>query len=91
MTNKRVSPRNRTLLAAKVVFNNRSSVLDAKVRNLSATGAKLELDNPFAVPDQFELEIPTREAHFFAEVRWRDAKTVGVEFVNHGQPGVLES
>ena len=73
------------------MFNNRSSVLDAKVRNLSATGAKLELDNSFAVPDRFELEIPAREAHFFAEVRWRDTNTVGIEFVNHGQLGFPKS
>ena len=81
MTEHRSSTRSRTLLQAKVVFNDRSSTFDVVVRNLSGTGAKLELNTPFAVPNRFELEIPARDLHYAAEVRWRDSNHVGVEFV----------
>ena len=43
------------LRAGKIVFNNKSSVIDCMVRNLSPTGACLLVSNVIGVPSTFEL------------------------------------
>jgi hypothetical protein len=42
----RRSSRNRTLLQGRVVFNNRFSLLDCTVRDLSETGAQIAFAHP---------------------------------------------
>jgi PilZ domain-containing protein len=56
--NRRSSQRRRTVLTGKVLFNNRASVFDCTVRDLSDTGAQLTLADVSALPPEFELEIP---------------------------------
>jgi hypothetical protein len=51
------------------------------VRNLSTTGATLELKRAFRVPNEFTLIV---EGYLFGRtcrVVWRESKRVGVEFV----------
>jgi PilZ domain-containing protein len=55
--------------------------LPCSVRDISATGARLAVEMPAAVPDQFMLLLSrdgrTRRV---CEVVWRSAEEVGVEF-----------
>ncbi len=76
----RSSQRRRTVLTGRVVFNNRSSVLDCTVRDLSETGARIS----FAVselPPEFELEIPNKGQRVQARLMWSRGATHGVMFV----------
>ena len=81
-TEQRHSDRLRAFLGAKIVFNGGNSVVDVTIRNLSETGAKIELDMPTSIPDQFELSIPAKSRSHNAEVRWRRIGSIGVQFID---------
>ena len=77
---RRSSKRRRTVLKGRVVFNNRSSVLDCTVRDLSNTGAQLTLPDVSALPPDFELEIPGKNLQVQARLMWSRGKNHGVRF-----------
>jgi PilZ domain-containing protein len=60
--------------------------IPCSVRDISATGARLAVEMPAAVPDQFILLLSrdgrTRRA---CTVVWRSAEEIGVEFLS--EPG----
>ena len=73
-------PRLRTLKTGKIVFDRRSCVIDCMVRNVSSTGACLELPSTLGVPDRFDLLIgPGKDARR-CHVAWKDDTRVGVTF-----------
>jgi PilZ domain len=78
---RRASPRRRTVLQARVVFNNRSSIFDCAVRDLSDTGARIYFADASALPVEFELEIPNRGVRARARVVWSQGANHGVEFL----------
>ena len=78
MRNQRKGDRTRTFLGGKIIFNQRSSVIDCLVRNLSSTGAKLTFTNTAAVPDEFELWIPKQQRTFLVRMIWRRANEAGI-------------
>lgn len=77
-TERREVPRQRTLLGARVVFNNRRSTLDCVVRNLSDAGALILISDAVALPAVFELEIEHKRRIYGARFRWRDGERVGI-------------
>ncbi|MFO3797901.1 MAG: hypothetical protein ACK8QZ_11580, partial [Anaerolineales bacterium] len=54
---RRIASRRRTLFSGKIIFNQQSSVFCCIVRNISETGACLEIESTVGIPDQFELLI----------------------------------
>ena len=80
-TDKRARNRRRTVLKGRVLFNNRSSIFDCTVRDLSDTGAQLTLADVSALPPDFELEIPSKDMFVQAQVMWSRGKNHGVRFV----------
>ncbi len=89
MTERRKDHRNRTYLGGKVVFNDRLSVHDCLVRNLSDGGAKLVFDFPTTVPSVFDLVVPRRGESRRAEVKWRTRLEAGVSFVRSAADGYV--
>ena len=81
MQERRSSKRWGAYFKARIVFNNRSSVLDCTVRDLSDTGAQLTLADVSALPPDFELEIPSIDMLVQAQVMWSRGKNHGVRFV----------
>ncbi len=77
---RRSSKRRRTVLRGRVVFNNRSSVLDCTVRDLSDSGAQLTLADVSALLPEFELEIPGKCLQVQARLMWSRGKSHGVRF-----------
>ncbi len=78
--NNRMSARKRTLLGAKIIFNDGHSVYDCLVRNLSDTGAMIQIENPLAAPNTFDLQLSDNRL-LACEVRWRKINSIGVQFV----------
>ncbi|MFJ6323840.1 MULTISPECIES: PilZ domain-containing protein [unclassified Rhizobium] len=78
--NNRISARKRTLLGAKIIFNDGHSVYDCLVRNLSDTGAMIQIENPLAAPNTFDLQLSDNRV-LGCEVRWRKINSMGVQFV----------
>ena len=54
--------------------------IDCTVRNLSNTGAALEVTSPIGIPDQFILVLPADGLHMPCHVIWRKQKRIGVTF-----------
>jgi hypothetical protein len=55
-------------------------IVDCTIRNLSASGARIELANPVAVPDAFLLIIKPEILKRTCEVAWREGLRIGVRF-----------
>ncbi len=81
MVESRRSERVRSFLRAKILFNNQNTSFDCIVRNVSQTGAKIEVSNTVSVPNHFDLEIPQKGRTYKARIVWRDAEAIGVEFM----------
>jgi hypothetical protein len=78
MAERRTSERRRALRAGKIVWNNRGSVLDCTVRNVSETGAMLEVLSALEVPREFELRWGNNAQRCI--VVWRKLDRVSVKF-----------
>ena len=76
---KRLAPRRNTRIVATLVFNGGQTRVDCLIRNLSETGAKLEVATVRNIPDTFELMAPGHRPHG-CRVVWRSLKDTGVEF-----------
>jgi len=76
----RKAPRLRTLKGGSITFGPIAG-LECIVRNLSETGAALEITGETTVPDQFSLIIKPEVVRRNCEVVWRKQKRVGVRFV----------
>jgi hypothetical protein len=80
MSEQRKKPRHRAFKAGRIVFNQRRSVLDCTVRNLSSTGACLDVPSAVGVPDVFELIIESESTTRACRIAWRSERRIGVHF-----------
>ena len=78
---KRLVPRRNTMIRAQIVFNGGRSQADCIIRNLSESGAKLEVASVRSIPQTFDLIAPGHRPHP-CRVAWRALKELGVEFLN---------
>ena len=79
--NRRVTNRLKTLKSAKIVFNKKQSVIDCFVRDLSDTGAKLQVADLLAIPRNFTLMFNDGRTHECERVRAHGTE-IGVRFLN---------
>jgi len=80
MSNERRSmARHRVLKGGSISFGHGASI-DCQVRNISKTGALLEVETSIGVPDQFTLVIPKDTVSLSSRVKWRRGQRIGVEF-----------
>jgi hypothetical protein len=79
MDEKRNIQRHRILKSGTISFN-RGGGIDCMVRNLSTTGACLEVASPLGIPDDFNLIIVGDHDHHPCHVAWRSEKGIGVAF-----------
>ncbi len=79
MQERRRSPRRRTLKSGRIGFN-RTTGIDCRVRNLSLTGACLELASQIGIPDDFVLRVGSNHLQQPCHVVWRAASRMGVAF-----------
>ena len=56
MDNKRSSPRQRVLKSGKMVFAGGSFSIDCTIRNISETGARLQVPTTVGIPEKFALD-----------------------------------
>ena len=81
MSEKRSRERNRVYKAGKIIFNDRYSVVDCAIKDISATGAKLKLSTPMLLPETFELRFVGEQRTIKAKCRWTRGNMIGVEFL----------
>ena len=79
MAEQRGGPRFRTIKGGSIIFGS-AAAIDCIIRNMSDTGAALEVEIPAGIPDDFTLlirpEIIKRNCH----VVWRTKRRIGVRF-----------
>jgi hypothetical protein len=78
MVETRIASRHRVLKAAKIEFG--CDAIDCTVRNLSTTGAALEISSQIGIPAKFTLVIPGDALHLPCAVVWRKEYRIGVHF-----------
>jgi hypothetical protein len=78
MVETRIATRHRVQKAAKIIFG--GLAVDCTVRNLSTTGALLEVSCPVRIPAEFTLVIPDDALHLPCAVVWRTDYRIGVHF-----------
>jgi hypothetical protein len=66
------------LKTGKIEFDGRA--VDCQIRNLSLTGAALEVSSQSAIPQQFHLAVPGDGLNLYCHVVWRKDYRIGVEF-----------
>ena len=79
MNEHRQAPRRRLLKAGKISFG--GGAIDCTVRNLSETGAALEVTTPVGIPERFMLVIEADQKHVQCHLVWRKERRIGVRFV----------
>jgi hypothetical protein len=79
MQERRTVSRRRTFLKGFLAFNNGNSSKDCLVRDLTESGALIELPHPDA-PASFVLLIPSKSLRASARVAWRVGGRFGLNF-----------
>jgi PAS domain-containing protein len=79
MAENRKSRRTRTLRGGKILFNDKSSVVDCVVRNLSSEGGCLQVETALGIPGSFELLIEDEQRRSCVLV-WKSENRIGVSF-----------
>ena len=79
MEKPRRPPRLRTFKGGSILFGTAAAV-ECLIRNMSETGACLEVESPISIPDRFTLLIRPEIIKRTCQVAWRDAKRMGVRF-----------
>lgn len=78
MTNKRNAPRQKVLKGAFIVLSEKAPKLECTVRNISTTGAALQVSTTIGLPPAFDLIVDgvRRRCHS----QWRTDTKIGVLF-----------
>lgn len=80
MSENRRSARLRTYKGGSIIFGV-APAIDCIIRNISETGAALELQGPAGIPEEFTLLIKPELVKRNCRVAWRLAKRIGVQFI----------
>jgi hypothetical protein len=80
MEEKRQGPRTRVFKGAKIMFDGHASTIDCTVRNLTATGACLNVASPVGIPPAFDLSLDGGRTLRPCSVVWWKAERIGVVF-----------
>jgi diguanylate cyclase (GGDEF)-like protein len=83
MVERRREPRTRTLRAGRILLNNKGSVIDCTVRNLSAHGAAVDVASVVGIPGAFDLHVVGEDKSRPCRVAWQAGQRLGLAFVEH--------
>ena len=74
----RVASRRRVLKAGSIEFG--GGEFECTIRNVSETGAALEVMTPLYIPDRFTLVVQSEQSKRACRVIWRKERRIGVTF-----------
>jgi hypothetical protein len=78
MTERRATPRQRVFKAGTIEFD--GAGIDCTIRNMSGTGAALEVASLAGIPHEITLNIVTSYIRQHCYVVWRKESRIGVAF-----------
>lgn len=77
---RRFGIRSRTFKKTQVILHEQDSVFNAILKNLSRTGAKLELPEVLHIPKEFRMRLVSEEIDRDCKVVWRKPGEMGIVF-----------
>lgn len=80
MSDNRVAPRSRTFLPARIEIAGLGTVVNCTIRDISETGARIQVAESATLPVTFSLHIPKFDRVARVTQRWRHGDKLGVEF-----------
>lgn len=79
---KRIYARNKVLRPGKITLNtNQEDTYECIVVDLSDTGAKLLVHNPYELTDTFQLSFASGKVVYNCRTVWKSKDEVGAEFI----------
>jgi diguanylate cyclase (GGDEF)-like protein len=81
-TDRRRQVRQRVFKRGLIHLLTPAGTFNCTVRNLSSNGAGLRIDDVYAIPETFDLEIAGSGEKRRVRLRWQTGVNIGVEFVN---------
>jgi hypothetical protein len=75
---KRAGPRKTVLMSGAIEFA--GSTINCLIRNISISGAALDVTNPLDIPERFDLVFKADGTHILCQVVWRQEERIGVAF-----------
>ena len=79
-SNRREQFRRTVIKGARIIFNERQSTLNCRVRDMTAGGARLDLSTQQLLPHEFELQVSGSTTRRCG-LRWAHGTFVGVRFL----------
>lgn len=79
MIEKRATQRHRVFKGGKIIFEN--SGIACTVRNMSSSGAAIDLEGPVTLPQSFTLSIARDNFVRNCRAVWRSDRRIGLAFV----------
>ena len=87
----RMQRRHRVLKDGKIVSSDMNSLIDVKIRDMSASGALVNLPTNVVMPDKFNFLVVSERLLYPAAVRWRKGEAMGIEFTGEPRLSVLRT
>jgi hypothetical protein len=75
---RRAIPRKPVLMSGAIEFA--GSALNCLIRDISISGAALDVTNTHDIPDRFDLVFKADGTHIPCQVVWRQEERIGVTF-----------
>ncbi len=75
---RRIAPRRRILKAGSICVGD--DAIDCTVRNISNSGATLDIVTPLFIPDRFKLIIQSDSLNRPCHIVWRKERRMGIAF-----------
>jgi hypothetical protein len=79
-SNRREQFRRTVIKGARIIFNDRQSTMNCRVRDMTAGGARLDLSTQQLLPHEFELQV-SGSATRRCGLCWAHGSFVGVRFL----------
>lgn len=86
----RTEPRTRTLLGAKVVSRDGVYSCDCMIREISKSGARINISNTVTIASPFFLIDHQSQVMFEARIVWRNSFQAGLKFLARHQLNNIE-
>lgn len=77
----RSADRAKVLRSGKIIYNNKMSVSDCSLRDISETGCRISMESTAGIPKNFTLHILNGDVRHECEVAWRSSMAMGVKFI----------
>jgi hypothetical protein len=78
---RRAIVRQKSFMQGRVFFNRRQSSMDCLIRDFTKVGAHLHFPGTAALPDAFEIYVPSKDEYFRARAIWHNGSDVGIAWM----------